>query len=59
MSEVVVKNTKNIKTGITVLRTLSKWADKAALALEKLEGQDTSRHSRERQERIQTRGVGK
>ncbi|KAF1843063.1 uncharacterized protein K460DRAFT_407435 [Cucurbitaria berberidis CBS 394.84] len=53
------KNIQNIKNGIVVLRTISKWADKAALALEKLERQDASRPARDRQARIPTHNARK
>jgi hypothetical protein len=39
---------RNIKVGIVALRQISKWSDKAALTLEKLEGQQDSKHCQDR-----------
>ena len=46
------KDKRNIKIGIAALRTVSKWTDKAALTLEKLEGQEASKHCQDRQARL-------
>jgi hypothetical protein len=40
-----LKDKRNIKVGIMALRTVSKWTDKAALTLEKFEGQQGSQYS--------------
>ncbi|KAI4700313.1 hypothetical protein J4E81_004351 [Alternaria sp. BMP 2799] len=47
-----IKDKRNIKIGIGALRTVSKWTDKAALTLEKLEGQEASKHCQDRQARL-------
>ena len=49
-----IKDKRNIKIGIVALRTIGKWTDKAALTLEKLESQDTSKHSHEHKDRLNT-----
>jgi hypothetical protein len=54
-----VKDKRNIKIGIVALRTVSKWTDKAALTLEKLESQDTSKHCQERQSRLTAKSGGR
>ncbi|KAI4932530.1 hypothetical protein J4E85_002928 [Alternaria conjuncta] len=51
-SSVNIKDKRNIKIGIVALRTVSKWTDKAALTLEKLEGQEASKHCQDRQARL-------
>jgi hypothetical protein len=52
------KDKRNIKVGIVALRQISKWTDKAALTLEKLEGQQDSKHCQDRQMRMEE-GKGK
>jgi hypothetical protein len=52
------KDKRNIKVGIVALRQISKWTDKAALPLEKLEGQQDSKHCQDRQMRMEE-GKGK
>jgi hypothetical protein len=52
------KGKRNIKVGIVALRQISKWTDKAALTLEKLEGQQDSKHCQDRQMRMEE-GKGK
>jgi hypothetical protein len=47
-----IKDRRNIKLGVVALRTVSKWTAKAALTLEKLEGQEASKHCQERQARL-------
>jgi hypothetical protein len=44
---------RNIKVGIVALRQISKWTDKAALTLEKLEGQQDSKHCQDQQLRTE------
>ena len=51
-SSIAIKDKRNIKIGIFALRTVSKWTDKAALTLEKLEGQEASKHCQDRQARL-------
>jgi cobalamin biosynthesis protein CobT len=51
-SSLNIKDKRNFKIGIAALQAVSKWTDKAALTLEKLEGQGTSKHSQERQARV-------
>ncbi|KAI4696542.1 uncharacterized protein J4E88_000719 [Alternaria novae-zelandiae] len=51
-SSINIKDKRNIKIGIVALRTVSKWTDKAALTLEKLEGQEASKHCQDRQARL-------
>ena len=51
-SSINIKDKRNIKIGIAALRTVSKWTDKAALTLEKLEGQEASKHCQDRQARL-------
>ncbi|KAI4665880.1 uncharacterized protein J4E78_003345 [Alternaria triticimaculans] len=51
-SVINTKDKRNIKIGIAALRTVSKWTDKAALTLEKLEGQEASKHCQDRQARL-------
>ncbi|KAI4651836.1 hypothetical protein J4E93_002032 [Alternaria ventricosa] len=51
-NSVNIKDKRNIKIGIAALRTVSKWTDKAALTLEKLEGQEASKHCQDRQARL-------
>ncbi|KAI4714669.1 hypothetical protein J4E89_000350 [Alternaria sp. Ai002NY15] len=51
-SSIDIKDKRNIKIGIAALRTVSKWTDKAALTLEKLEGQEASKHCQDRQARL-------
>ncbi|KAI4628789.1 hypothetical protein J4E83_003342 [Alternaria metachromatica] len=62
-SGINTKDKRNIKIGIAALRTVSKWTDKAALTLEKLEGQEASKHCQDRQARLIARdgseGYGK
>ncbi|KAI4629453.1 uncharacterized protein J4E87_003717 [Alternaria ethzedia] len=62
-SSISIKDKRNIKIGIVALRTVSKWTDKAALTLEKLEGQEASKHCQDRQARLLTedgsKGQGK
>ncbi|KNG51043.1 hypothetical protein DDE82_007674 [Stemphylium lycopersici] len=54
-----IKEKRNIKLGVAVLRTVSKWTDKAASTLEKLEVQDTtSANGREREREIHLNAVG-
>ncbi|KAH6875663.1 hypothetical protein BKA58DRAFT_437632 [Alternaria rosae] len=48
-SGINLKDKRNIKIGIAALRSVSKWTDKAALTLEKLEGQEASKHCQDRQ----------
>jgi hypothetical protein len=50
-SSLNIKDKCNIKIGLVALHAVSKWTDKAALTLEKLEGQDNFKHSQESQER--------
>jgi len=52
VSSINIKDKRNIKIGIAALRTVSKWTDKAALTLEKLEGQEASKHCQDRQARL-------
>jgi hypothetical protein len=51
-SSLNIKDRRNIKLGVVALRTVSRWTDKAALTLEKLEGQEASKHCQERQARL-------
>ncbi|KAG9190849.1 hypothetical protein G6011_08937 [Alternaria panax] len=53
-SNLNIKDRRNMKMGIVALRTVSTWTDKAVLTLEKLEGQDMSKHYQERQSRLTT-----
>ncbi|CAG5182576.1 uncharacterized protein ALTATR162_LOCUS10229 [Alternaria atra] len=58
-SDLNIKDKRNIKIGIVALRTVSKWTDKAALTLEKLEGQNTLKHCQERQARLAAENCGR
>jgi hypothetical protein len=44
-AKINLKDKRNIKVGIVALRMVSKWTDKAALTLEKFEGQQGSQYS--------------